>query len=245
MIISFTNEDGGAGKTTIPASLSPMLADKGMRILLVDLTPKCSLTRLFTDNSEYSPEESLYQVLMHNADIQVHKTTTEGIDIAVGHPKLVDANEELMQMMFREKLQAFNDQYDYIFIDTANNGNLVEIAITASDEVIIVMKPSRDSFYGGVRSKELLDKLNAKHGLDIKLKEVLLNQYGDNAVSYRVEGELRNHPVFSTLWKEEHIIYDTPSVNRMQYEYKNVGKEMTWIRTAKSFQKIIEDLFEY
>jgi len=245
MIISFGNEDGGAGKTTVPSSLATILADKGMRILLVDLTSKCSLTRLFTDNMEFEPDATVYQTIMHNADIMPHPTKYEGISILPGHPNLDEAHSELFQMMFREKLQAIKDNYDYVFIDTANNGNLVDIAITASDEVIIVLKPSRDSFFGAVRFFELVNKLNVKHSLNVTVKEVLLNMYGDNSVSYKVEGELRNSTIFSNLWRPEHIIYDTPSVNRMQYMFKNVGTDMSYIRTAKAFQKIAEDLFEY
>ncbi len=247
MIISFINEDGGAGKTTIPSSLAPILADKGLRILIIDATPKASITRLFTENKEFPAEQTLYSAIMHNEDLMSVNTDTkyENVDLIPGHPQLVELNDVLMQMMLREKVQALKDNYDYIFIDTANNGNLVEMAITASDEVIIVLKPSRDSFYGADRSAKLVDEINERHKLSIKIKEVILNQYTETSTTYKVEGELRNHPQFQHLWKPEHNIYDSATINRLQYMYNNAGLEMGHVRASKAIVKLADDSFLY
>lgn len=50
-IVSVINYKGGVGKTTLTANLGALLADRGYRVLLVDLDPQASLTFSF-----FSPE---------------------------------------------------------------------------------------------------------------------------------------------------------------------------------------------
>jgi chromosome partitioning protein len=244
MITAFINEDGGAGKTTIPSSIATIISEQ-QKVLLIDLTPKCSLTRLFTGDATYTPDATIYAVLNNNIDINsvITKTSYELIDIIPGHNSLIDCNEPLMQMLLREKLQALNEVYDHIFIDTANNGNLVDIAITASDQVFIIAKPSRDSLHGANKSFQLLQEINQRHGLNINLRQIILNRYNDSNTAIAIEGLIQSSPNFQNCFSSAYNIFETPSVNRLQYQFKNIGKEMGWVRSAKALQRIAQDFF--
>jgi len=45
-IIAVAGRKGGAGKTTTALNLAGVLVERGLRVLLVDLDPQASLTRL-------------------------------------------------------------------------------------------------------------------------------------------------------------------------------------------------------
>lgn len=56
--IAFFNNKGGVGKTTLAYHLAWMLADQGVRVLVVDLDPQANLTSMFLDNDRL---EELWQ----------------------------------------------------------------------------------------------------------------------------------------------------------------------------------------
>jgi chromosome partitioning protein len=50
-IVAIINRKGGAGKSTTTLNLAGALAERGLRVLLVDLDPQASLTRLLSDEA--------------------------------------------------------------------------------------------------------------------------------------------------------------------------------------------------
>ncbi len=50
-IVAIVNRKGGSGKSTTALNLGGALAELGMRVLVVDLDPQASLTRLLTDRT--------------------------------------------------------------------------------------------------------------------------------------------------------------------------------------------------
>lgn len=243
MTTAFVNEDGGAGKTTLPASISTILNDRGIKTLIIDLTPKCSITRLFLQNREFPREETLYDTLMNNGPIHVYDTDLENVKVAPGHPELLGV-DELQVMMFRSKVEEIKADYDCIFIDTANNGILVDMAIAGSDNIVIVTKPSRDSIFGAGRAIDLVDKINQKHQINVEVLEIILNKYKPKKrISNQAWGELQTNEKFSKFFKEDHVIRYTDLVNTFQYMFKNVGTSYNHIDTIKTLNKITEDLF--
>ena len=47
MIFAFLNQKGGVGKTTLTANLGALLADMGLRVLLIDADVQPSLSKYF------------------------------------------------------------------------------------------------------------------------------------------------------------------------------------------------------
>src|SRR5881392_2721602 len=80
-VIAFANQKGGVAKTTTTLNLGVALAEKGMRVLAVDLDPQGNLTMSQGMNPD-TIERSMFDVLVHRLPIQeiVHHVE---VDLAV------------------------------------------------------------------------------------------------------------------------------------------------------------------
>ncbi|MDX6543385.1 MAG: chromosome partitioning protein, partial [Gaiellaceae bacterium] len=63
-VIAFANQKGGVAKTTTTLNLGVALAEKGHKVLLVDLDPQGNLTMSQGFNPD-SIERSMFDVLVH------------------------------------------------------------------------------------------------------------------------------------------------------------------------------------
>src|SRR3989440_3662415 len=80
-VIAFANQKGGVAKTTTTLNLGVALAEKGLKVLAVDLDPQGNLTM----SQGWNPDEidrSMFDVLAHKLPITEIVRTGE-IDVAV------------------------------------------------------------------------------------------------------------------------------------------------------------------
>src|SRR5438045_3829913 len=93
-IISFSIFKGGTGKTTSSVSTAVALAQKGKRVLLVDLDQQASATRYLDLDPESSP--NLYEVFMGTKPASLATRPTRfGIDVLTSHVLLAAIEESL------------------------------------------------------------------------------------------------------------------------------------------------------
>src|SRR5436853_7896796 len=120
-VIALANQKGGVAKTTTTLNLGVAFAEKGMRVLCIDLDPQGNLTMSQGLNPD-TIERSMFDVLVHRMPITEVVVSTE-IDIAVSSIDLAGAELALSSMIGRERalekaLLPVKSQYDYILIDT-------------------------------------------------------------------------------------------------------------------------------
>ena len=76
-VISVANQKGGVGKTTTTINLAASIADRGYRVLIVDIDPQGNATSgLGIEKSEI--DQDIYNVLIDEVPIQdtIHHTST-------------------------------------------------------------------------------------------------------------------------------------------------------------------------
>ena len=136
-IVAFFNQKGGTAKTTSTLNVAAALAERGRRILAIDLDPQASLTMAIgVDVTQLSV--SAYDLLLDEnlniADVAVG-TTIPGVDLVPSHPDLAAAELELLNVLERERQLDYRLRgadltgYDYVLIDSPPALNILSINI--------------------------------------------------------------------------------------------------------------------
>jgi chromosome partitioning protein len=150
MVISVAAQKGGVGKTSIALHLSGVAAEKGIKVLLVDVDPQGSLSSTFIQDV-YSLERTVKDVLLDPdlpASKAIQKTKFENIDVlpsslALGQAELDLLSDKESIHLLADKLEEVKQGYGLILIDCQPSlGIFPRIALTASDYVLIPLECS-------------------------------------------------------------------------------------------------------
>jgi chromosome partitioning protein len=147
-VVAVVNNKGGVGKSTVTANLSHAyaLANKGKRVLAVDLDSQCNLTELMTAQGTIGP--SLYE-LLDDSTTDVHSciypTPYEGVSAIPNIPETASLELKLMNHkdngwhILRTRLREYAlSNYDLTIMDCPPNlGLFVLQAMVAADFVLV------------------------------------------------------------------------------------------------------------
>jgi chromosome partitioning protein len=145
--LAVANQKGGVAKTTTVASLGAALAERGQKVLLVDLDPQACLTFSLGIDPE-DLELSVHHVLTKGVSIgEVLIETDDGVDLLPATIELARAEADLLTRTGREHVvkMAVEDlpdaAYDWVLLDCPPSlGVLTVAALTAADGVLIPLQ---------------------------------------------------------------------------------------------------------
>lgn len=151
-IISFFNQAGGTGKTTLAMNLGYSLAQKKHRVLLVDVDPQSSLT-VFMGLQPYELENTIAQSILDRAPLPVVRQL-HSMDLVPSNLSLSAADVRLATAIAKENrlkkaLSPVEPNYDFILLDCPPTlGILSIISLVASTHILIPMQTQYKSFVG-------------------------------------------------------------------------------------------------
>jgi chromosome partitioning protein len=176
-IIAFANQKGGVAKTTTTLNLAVALAEKGHRVLCVDMDPQGNLSMSQGIDPD-TVETSIYDVLVNNLPITEIIEQRE-IDIARASIDLAGAEIAMSSKIGRESslkkaLKPVLKYYDYICIDTPPSLGLLTInALTAATKVIVPVQCEYLSMRGLAQLQNTLEMIREELNPRIEIEGIL------------------------------------------------------------------------
>lgn len=146
---TIANQKGGVGKTTSTVTLAGLLAQKGYKVLVIDLDPHGSLTSYFSYNPD-SIEESVYSLFQKKINNKrtpiasmLCKIGIDNIDLLPASTSLVSLDRQAgmtkgMGLVIKDALYPYSNHYDYVLIDCPPTLGILMINALAACEKLII-----------------------------------------------------------------------------------------------------------
>ena len=163
-VIAVANQKGGVGKSTTAINLSACLAEKGKKVLAIDIDPQGNTTSgLGVDKNNV--ENTLYELLLGEAEAKdtIVKDVVENVDLIPSNVNLSGAEIELIgvenkEYIIRNEMEKVKERYDFVIIDCPPALSMLTInAMTTADSVLV---PIQCEYYALEGLSQLIHTIN-------------------------------------------------------------------------------------
>ena len=143
-IIAIANQKGGVGKTTTAINLSSCLAEKGKKVLVIDMDPQGNTTSgLGVDKNAL--ENTIYEMIIGECLLEecLLENVFNNLSLIPSNVNLSGAEIELMDIegkeyIVRGQVNTKRDNYDFVIIDCPPSLSMLTVnAMTTADRVIV------------------------------------------------------------------------------------------------------------
>ena len=235
--------------STTSINLAACLAEKGKKVLAVDMDPQGNLTSGLGVDKD-SVEKSIYELIIGEVDIKevINKEVLENLDIIPTSIDLSAAEIELIgvddkEYILRNAIDQVKDQYDFVIIDCPPSLSMLTInAMTTADSVIVPIQCEYYALEGLsqlIHTVELVkDRLNSK----LEIEGVVFTMYDARTnlslqVVENVKDNLQQN-IYKTIIPRNIRLAEAPSyglpINK--YDPKSTG--------AESYMRLADEVIE-
>lgn len=217
--IAVVNQKGGVGKTTTCVSLTAVLKEKGLRVLLCDFDSQANATSGMGVDKTVS--QGVYDVLINGVEPAKRVVSTRYGDVLPSCKALAGAGIEMIGMdkrefLLRNALQALAPNYDYILIDCPPSLELLTLnGLCAADSVLV---PVQGEYFALEGLSDLMNTIRViKRSLNpkLELEGVLMTMFDSRTnLAMQVAEEVKRYfpgKVYATVIPRNVRLSEAPS----------------------------------
>lgn len=251
-VIAIANQKGGVGKTTTAINLSACMAERGKKVLIIDLDPQGNTTSGFgIDKTEV--ENTVYELMLDECTIKeaIEKVDIDGVDnlcIIPSNVNLAGAEIELLgvkekEYILKNAVDYIADDYDYIFIDCPPSLNMLTVnAMTTADSVLVPIQCEYYALEGISQLMHTIDLVQQRLNSKLTINGVVFTMYDgrtnlSNDVVATVKENL-NTRIYKTIIPRNVRLAEAPShgIPINIYDPKSAG--------AESYRNLAKEIIE-
>lgn len=226
-------------KTTTAVNLGASLAEKGCKVLLVDLDPQGNATT-GSGISKQNLTQCIYDCLINNTSVLdvIVETGLPNLWVAPARIELAGAEIELVAEINREgrlasALYPVANSYDFLIIDCPPSLGLLTLnALCAATHVLVPIQCEFYALQGVSLLLRTLDRVRRSINRELEILGVLLTMFDARTnLSIQVVDEVKSHfrdKVFRTIVPRNIRLSEAPShgVPIIIYDPKSRGAEV-------------------
>ena len=248
--IAIANQKGGVGKTTTAINLSAALAEKGKKVLTIDLDPQGNTTSglgIDKNNCKYT----VYELMLDECSIKqcIRSNIYDNLCLIPSNVNLAASEIELIgirdkEYILRNEVEWINDDFDYIIIDCPPSLSMLTVnAMTTADSVIV---PIQCEYYALEGLSQLLHTINlVKERLNSKLEVegVVFTMYDARTnLSLQVVENVKNNlnqQIYKTIIPRNVKLAEAPSYGLpiTIYDSRSAG--------AESYRQLADEVIQH
>lgn len=235
-IVAIANQKGGVGKTTTAVNLGVALAERKLRVLLVDLDPQANATSAL--GMQDVEGESIYESLIGDVPIanKILPTRIDNMFLIPSDLDLAGAEVEIARMSdhltrLATTLSAFrcDDTFDLIFLDCPPSlGILMTNALAAANEILTPIQCEYFALEGLVKIVRVVEQVrdSGANG-QVQIGGIVMTMFDSRTnLSEQVVNEVRQHfgdRVYKTVIPRTVRLSEAPSFGKSILEYDSSG----------------------
>lgn len=183
-IIAIANQKGGVGKSTTAINLSACLAEKGKKVLTIDMDPQGNTTSGLGVDKE-SLENTVYELILGESSVNncIIELPIKNLSIIPSNVNLAGAEIELIGMeekeyILKKAIDQIKDNYDFILIDCPPSLNLLTInAMTTAKSVLVPIQCEYYALEGLAQLMHTIELVHDRLNEDLVIEGVVFTMY--------------------------------------------------------------------